>query len=71
MIEDWVYGALKSSEIESDIVACMQDRSVYALGPDLKARGIDAEKVIDGIEIVDYDGFVKLAADNSKVQSWL
>ena len=30
-----------------------------------------ADKVIDGIKLVDYAGFVDLATENDKVQSWL
>ena len=37
----------------------------------LKARGLNVERVIDGIEIVDYAGFVDLVEANDKVQAWL
>ncbi len=69
LIEDGVYAAMKGGASE----ALVNDASgkVYALEPDLKARGITSEKLIDGIEVVGFDGFVKLAADNDKVQSWL
>jgi len=71
LIEDGVYSALKGNNFESDLIRSMQDRKIYALGPDLKARGIDDSKVIYGISIVDYNGFVNLAVDATKVQSWL
>ena len=71
MIEDAVYGALKGSEMESSVLDSLQDRKIYALGPDLKARGIGNESIIDGIQIIDYKVFVGLAAESSKVQSWL
>lgn len=71
LIEDGVYGALKGSEVATRLGEQMQDRQVYVLGPDLKARGLDQDKLIDGIEVVDYDGFVKLAAEAPKVQSWM
>ena len=71
MIEDGVYGAMKGTEIESDIVASLKGKSMYVLGPDLKARGIDETNLIDGVEVVDYDGFVKLAEAASKTQSWM
>jgi tRNA 2-thiouridine synthesizing protein B len=45
--------------------------SVYALGPDLKARGLPEDRLIPGIKVVGYDGFVELACANDKVQSWL
>jgi tRNA 2-thiouridine synthesizing protein B len=71
LIEDGVYGALKGSEVATRLGEQMQDRQVYVLDPDLKARGLDQDKLIDGIEVVDYDGFVKLAAEAPKVQSWM
>lgn len=71
LIEDGVYGAVKGSSAEEMLRASMETCKVYALGPDLKARGVAREKLLDGIEVVGYDGFVRLAADNDKVQSWL
>ncbi|NTW57303.1 MAG: sulfurtransferase complex subunit TusB, partial [Chlorobiaceae bacterium] len=41
---------------------------VYALQPDLAARGIT--EILDGIETVDYEGFVDLV-EKYKVNNWL
>jgi tRNA 2-thiouridine synthesizing protein B len=69
-IEDGVYGALKDTAVAPAVEAAMKKHKVYALAPDLDARGVK-DRVIDGIELVDYAGFVDLAAESSKVQSWL
>ena len=53
------------------VTTAMNTSTIYALEPDLKARGIGPEKMIDGINLVGYDGFVELAVTNDKVQSWL
>ena len=71
LIEDGVYGALKGGEIAADVEACLTDRKVIALQADLKARGISADQLIENVETTDYDGFVRLAAEAPKVQSWL
>ena len=71
LIEDGVYGAIKGNDLESVMNDSMRDRQLFVLGADLKARGIDPEKLMDGVTMVDYRGFVKLAADHDKVQSWL
>lgn len=71
MIEDGVYGAIKDTDIAADVSFNTKQKKVYVLGPDLKARGIDITCLIDGIEVVDYDGFVNLAAATSKTQSWM
>jgi tRNA 2-thiouridine synthesizing protein B len=69
LIEDGVYAAMKGGA--SEALVSGSSAKVYALGPDLKARGIASDKLIDGIEVVGFDGFVNLAAENDKVQSWL
>lgn len=70
LIEDGVYGALKGSALADKVQGAMGKTTIYALGPDLDARGI-ADKVMDGIKVVDYAGFVDLACENDKVQAWL
>lgn len=71
LIEDGVYGALKGCQFAADVSAALADRKVFALAADLKARGISADKLIDNVEITDYHGFVRLASNAAKVQSWL
>lgn len=71
MIEDGVYGAMKAT-VKSDMVTgAISDISFYVMGPDLKARGIAEDKIIDGIKIVDYNGFVDLVTEHDVTQSWL
>ena len=45
--------------------------TVYVLGPDLAARGMSEDRVIDGIQVVDYSGFVDLTTKHDTCQSWL
>jgi len=71
LIEDGVYGAMAGGSSESMVKEMLAGAKVYALGPDLKARGIASEKLVDGIEVVGFDGFVALAAEHDKVQNWL
>ncbi|MDH5408850.1 MAG: sulfurtransferase complex subunit TusB [Gammaproteobacteria bacterium] len=71
MIEDGVYGAMKGTSKSEVVSNAMNDLTFYVLGPDLKARGVDESKLIDGIKVVDYNGFVNLTVENDKVQSWL
>lgn len=70
MIEDGVYGALNGSAVADKVKGAMGKATIYALGADLEARGI-ADKVMDGIKVVDYAGFVDLACEHDKVQAWL
>jgi len=70
LIEDGVYGAMKGSQWTSKVEEAMGSAPVYALSPDVNARGIQ-DQVIDGVKLVDYAGFVDLVAEHSVVQSWL
>jgi tRNA 2-thiouridine synthesizing protein B len=71
LIEDGVYAAVTGTIAEAQIKAALDTMSVYVLGPDLKARGFSPERVIEGVKVVDYSGFVDLAAETDKVQAWL
>ncbi len=71
LIEDAVYAAVGGGSLESKIRQASKQYELCVLGPDLKARGLSEEKIIDGIRVVDYGGFVDLAVSHDKVQSWL
>lgn len=71
LIEDAVVGAVDGSGFAEQIKTALADKSVHVLGADLAARGMQEGRVIEGIQIVDYAGFVDLAANNEKTQSWL
>jgi len=70
LIEDGVYGCMKGSVVEDKLKDAMKDVKIYALEADVDSRGIKAQ-VIEGIQLVDYNGFVDLSVEYSKVQSWL
>lgn len=70
LIEDGVYAAMRNTAVANMLQKAMNDFTICALEPDLKARGI-RDKVMDGIQLVDYSGFVDLVVANDKVQAWL
>jgi tRNA 2-thiouridine synthesizing protein B len=71
LIEDGVYAALTGTRVEEQVKDALNRVKIYVLGPDLKARGFAEGRLINGISVVDYAGFVDLAAENAKVQAWL
>ncbi len=71
LIEDGVYAAAVGTAVEQKIREAVSDHTFYALGPDLKARGIEEARLIDGVKVVGYGEFVDLAAGNERVQAWL
>lgn len=68
LIEDGIYGAVSGTTMEGLMKEAMAIHPVYALEADLKARGID--KVVDGVKVCDYEGFVDLVAEH-RPHSWL
>ena len=70
LIEDAVYAATTGNAVAAKIQAAAADLKIYALGPDLAARGMSG-RVLDGVNVVDYGGFVDLVAEHNSCQSWL
>ncbi|MBB1073395.1 sulfurtransferase complex subunit TusB [Rhodoferax sp. 4810] len=71
LFEDGVYGALQGSQIAAHMQQTLTTNKIYVLGADLKARGFDTDRLIPGMAVVEYDGFVELVAQHDKVQAWL
>jgi tRNA 2-thiouridine synthesizing protein B len=70
LIEDAVYAATVGSAAEARVRQACASLKVYALQPDMDARGVTG-KLIDGVTPVDYAGFVDLTVDYSTSHSWL
>lgn len=71
LIEDGVYGAVKGGKAGETLKAANGGAALYALGPDLAARGLKEEALAEGVRVVDYDGFVDLVAEHDASQAWL
>lgn len=72
LIEDAVVGAVQNTSVSKQILDAIKSGvRIYALSEDLEARGLTASRLIEQVDIVNYDGFVNLAAENARVQSWL
>ena len=70
-IEDGVFGALKGTDASGDVWGRRAEISFYVLGPDAEARGLTKGRMIDGINVIDYEGFVDLVAKHNVSQAWL
>jgi tRNA 2-thiouridine synthesizing protein B len=68
LLEDGVYAARPGSRSQGLLESALAGHPVYALGPDLQARGI--QRVIPGIRVIGYDGFVELV-EQHPVVPWL
>ena len=70
-IEDAIYAAQNNTGVSDTVSNAIGKHMIYALTPDLLARGIAQDNVIDGFSLLDYDGFVQLTTEYATVQSWL
>ena len=71
LIEDGVYAAARGTAVESRVHDAMSRLKFHVLANDCKARGLGEDTLIDGIEPVDYAGFVDLVVGHDSIQSWL
>ncbi len=71
LFEDGVYGAMSGTVLSDTVAELGAEISVYALDADLAARGIDSARLLGGVTLVDYAGFVDLAAKTERTQNWL
>ena len=70
LIEDGVYAATRGNAAEAKLRGAMPRLEIYALAPDLEARGM-AGALTEGVKLVDYAGFVELVVKHPTCQSWL
>ena len=71
LLEDAVVAALDGTAHAAAVREAAERLAVRVLGPDLAARGLAAERVLDGVQVVGYPEFVELAATHDSIQSWL
>ena len=70
LIEDGVYAAARDTGVATQVQDALKRVTIYALKPDVEARGMQ-NRVMDGVRLVDYGGFVDLVTENNAVQSWI
>ena len=71
LIEDGVYAALSGTAVSGEIAERIGDLSFYVLGPDIAARGLGESPLIEGVQVVDYGGFVDLVTEHEATNAWL
>lgn len=72
LIHDGVIGISKKGEIPQNLEKLINlPLTVYAMLPDLKARGINSETIHEKVNLIDYDALVDILADTPKIVSWM
>lgn len=72
LIHDGVLGISKREKTPELVKELLNlPLKVYAMIPDLKARGIDFNTVQNKIQLIDYENLVDILVDAPKIVSWL
>lgn len=71
LIEDAAIAADKRTRFKEIIEKAQGNLKFCVLMGDASARGIAQDCLIEGIEPIDYDGFVDLVTSHDTVQSWV
>lgn len=71
-MQDGVIGLTKESK-KADYLLSLLDLNIsfYVLLPDLKARGINPDKILNHITKIEYENLVDLLVANKRIVSWL
>ncbi len=66
--EDGAYAVMEGARDSAKVKTILKDHPLYVLDADIEARGV--KKVIEGIKVISYDGFVELVEKHDFVP-WL
>lgn len=70
-LENAVLRILQNGLLSSALTQQLERNRLCALSDDLVVRGIVAEELVNGIEVIDYAELVELTVNNSVIQSWV
>ncbi len=70
LYENAVLNAVADTSASVLLVKALAKCQIYVLLPDLIARGIE-DRIIPGVQKIDYEGFVDLVIKYKPVQSWI
>ncbi len=72
LIQDGVIGTSKKSKIPLALEKLMKlPLTIYAIIPDLQARGIDSTDLRNNIKAIGYEDLVDILVSSSKIVSWV
>jgi sulfur relay protein TusB/DsrH len=69
-IRSAVLAVLSGNILREQLKLMLIQNQLFALSPDLAARGILPEELLDDIRVIDYAGFVELTIEHPVIQSW-
>lgn len=61
---------LKNGSLSGILTQLLKQTRLYVLVDDIEVRGIVADELVKGIEVIDYSELVELTVKNPVIQSW-
>lgn len=69
-LENALLRILQNGDLSGNLVALLARNRLYVLSDDISIRGITADELVKGIEVIDYDGLVELTVRHCLIQTW-
>lgn len=69
-LENAVFRVLRNGVLQGTLTQLLGTNRLCVLSQDTAVRGIAADELVEGIEIIDYADLVELTVNNRVVQSW-
>jgi len=69
-LENSVLRILKNGSLNDTLIRLLNCNRLCVLADDIGVRGIVADELVNGIEVIDYSELVRLTVKNLVIQSW-
>ena len=69
-LENSLFQLLKKSYSERLLQENLTSQALFVLEDEIQLRGIQKNELIPLIQVISYDGFVRLTLENSLIQTW-
>ncbi|MCK5898275.1 MAG: sulfurtransferase complex subunit TusB [Methylococcales bacterium] len=69
-LENSLFQLLKKSHSERLLQESLTSQALFVLEDEIQLRGIQKNELSPLIQVISYDGFVRLTLENSLIQTW-
>jgi tRNA 2-thiouridine synthesizing protein B len=69
-LENSVLRILQKGSLSKSLMQLLKQNRLCVLADDIGVRGIAADELVNGIEVIDYSELVSLTVKNPVIQSW-
>jgi sulfur relay protein TusB/DsrH len=69
-LENAVLRILQNGSLSDALTQLLKRNRLCVLADDIEARGIVADELVSGIDVIDYAELVRLTVKNPVIQSW-